>query len=298
MRINELAAKVEQLMHAGGRRADGISKHDAAPGLFLFRRTAPSGLEATIYEPVICLILQGEKQTIVGDRTVRLRAGEYVVFSHALPVSSQITLASESTPYLALVIQLDMAVLRSLYDQVGEAALQSKGARCVEVAPAEAPIIDVMARYVSLIDNPVETRVLAPLVRKELHFRLLMSKSGAMLRSLLNRGSHASNIARAIDRLRSNFRDNLEVADLARSVGMSASSFHKHFKEVTLTTPLQYQKDLRLTEARRLIWSGMHSVTTAAFEVGYESPSQFSREYSRKFGAPPREDLRISEASQ
>lgn len=257
----------------------------------MFREQAPTTFEAMVYEPIACLILQGEKETSVGDEVFTVPEGHCVVVSHDLPVLARITRASARRPYLALVIRLDLAVLRSLYDEVGEATLPTGSARSMEVAPVDEPTADVIGRYLDLLDDPVAARVLLPLVRKELHFRLYMSASGAMLRSLLQRDSHASHIARAIRTLRESYRETLAVAELARSVGMSTSSFHKHFKSVTMTTPLQYQKDLRLTEARRLLRTGASTVTEAAFEVGYESPSQFSREYARKFGAPPRSEL-------
>lgn len=267
------------------------AKHDAVPGLFLLREKAPTEFEAMIYEPIVCLILQGEKETTVGDHVFTVSEGHCVVVSHDLPVLARITRASARKPYLALVIRLDLAVLRSLYDEVGDVSPPSGSACSMEVAPVDEPTADVIARYLDLLDDPVAARVLLPLVRKELHFRLYMSTAGGMLRSLLQRDSHASNIARAIQQLRESFRESLAVAHLAKSVGMSTSSFHKHFKTVTMTTPVQYQKELRLTEARRLLRASAVTVTEAAFEVGYESPSQFSREYARKFGVPPRVDL-------
>ncbi len=166
--------------------------------------------------------------------------------------------------------------------------------RSLEVSPVTESIIDTIGRYVRIAQDPVESTVLLPLVKKELHFRLLRSESGGMLRALSNYDSHASNIGSAIKLLRERFRETLDVSELAKSVGMSVSSFHRHFKSMTMTTPLQYQKELRLTEARRLLRSARKSVSTAAFEVGYESPSQFSREYSRKFGVPPREDQQVA----
>ncbi|MCA9581928.1 MAG: AraC family transcriptional regulator [Myxococcales bacterium] len=271
----------------GGQTAQ---KRDAVPGLFLLRETTRSDFEATIYEPIVCLILQGSKETTVGPETVSLSQGQFVVVSHDLPVLARITEASPQTPYLAVVIRLELAVLRGLYDEVGEMGLQETGAKSLVVSGATPDIVDVLRRYMGLADNAVEADVLAPLIRKELHFRLLMSSSGAMLRSLIRRDSHASNISRAIATLRAEFRNPLEVAELARSVGMSTSSFHKHFKAITMTTPLRYQKELRLAEARRLLRTGTQPVSETALAVGYESPSQFSREYSRKFGKSPRQD--------
>jgi len=287
MTMKQLAARVDQLIGA-----NASVRKDAASRLILLRETEPTRFEAVIYEPIVCLILQGEKETTVGDQTMTVAEGTCIVVSHDLPVLARITRASKKTPYLALVIQLDLGVLRSLYDEVGEASQPTNSARSMEIAPVDESTKRVVERYLDLIDDPVEARVLLPLVRKELHFRLFMAESGGMLRSLLHRNSHASSVARAIKHLRENFHEALDVAHLAKSVGMSPSSFHKHFKSVTMTTPLQYQKDLRLTQARQLLRAGRCSASTAAFEVGYESPSQFSREYSRKFGKSPRADLR------
>ena len=182
-----------------------------------------------------------------------------------------------------------------MYAEVGDVETEvEEEEAALKVAHLDAPTMAVLLRYLDLLDHPKDARVLAPLVRRELHYRLLMSSSGGMLRSLLRRDSHASRIADAIGSLREGFRGPLDIGALARHAGMSPSSFHKHFRSVTRTTPLQYQKDLRLAEARALLRGGRHSVSTAAFEVGYESPSQFSREYSRKFGLPPQSDRRAA----
>lgn len=267
-------------------------------GLHVLRHDAPTQFEATVYHPIVCLILQGAKETTLGERRFDVAAGHCVVVSHDVPVLARIRQASPEAPYLALVIELDLEVLRTLHDRVpdpvaGDEAGAARGAVpgcCMEVAPVDDATRDVIGRYLALASDPVAARVLLPLVQQELHFRLLMSASGAMLRSLLSDASHASHISQAIHLLRDHFREPLTVADLARRVGMSASAFHKHFKLVTTTTPLQYQKDLRLTEARHLLRSAGRSVSAAAFEVGYESASQFSREYARKFGSPPSRD--------
>ncbi len=284
--IQALATRVDSLLQ-NGEYVNGET--DPTLGIHLLREPAPTQFEAFIYEPVACLILQGEKRTTVGEGTFLAAEGHCIVVSHHLPVVARISRASPRRPYLALAIRLELATLRSLYDEVGDPqTAASHSPRSMEVATVDAQTLDVMGRYLDLVTDSVSARVLLPLVRKELHYRLYMSASGGMLRSLLQRQSHASNIAHAIQMLRSSFREPLPVADLARSVGMSTSSFHKHFKSITMTTPLQYQKNLRLTEARKLLRAGgASSVSEAAFEVGYESPSQFSREYARKFGAPP-----------
>ncbi|MBL9109258.1 MAG: AraC family transcriptional regulator [Myxococcales bacterium] len=274
--------------------ADGAATVTPLDGLTLVRSTHPTGFEATLYEPLVCLIVQGSKVTTAGDQTVTLSAGKSVVVSHDIPVLSRIERASPAAPYLALVIRIDLGTLRSLHAEMGDAEAHVAEEGSLKVSHLDAPTMAVILRYLDLLDHPKDARVLSPLVRRELHYRLLMSSSGGMLRSLLRRDSHASRIADAIGSLREGFRGPLDIGALARHAGMSPSSFHKHFRSVTRTTPLQYQKDLRLAEARALLRTGRHSVSTAAFEVGYESPSQFSREYSRKFGLPPQSDRRAA----
>ncbi len=286
MPIEALARQVDRLLTTLGPAAN-----TQMPGLFLLRETAPTAFDAMVYEPIVCLILQGAKETTVGDRRFTIASGQCVVVSHDVPVVARITHASEDAPYVALVIRLDVDVLRGLYDELGEQDGPMPAACCMQVAPVDEATVDVLSRYVGLLEDRDSARVLLPLVRKELHFRLVRSASGATLRSLLRRDSHANHVARAIRALRARFRQRLTVDELAREAGMSASSFHRHFKAVTRTTPLQYQKDLRLTEARRQLRAGRGTVSTVAYDVGYESPSQFSREYARKFGAPPRVDL-------
>jgi len=286
MTLAQLSALVDRCAQKNADTPQCAGTDPDVPGLFFIRRTQPTEIEASVYDPLVCLILQGRKETLVGDRMVEVGAGSCIIVSHDLPVVARITEATLEVPYLALVARLDVGELRSLYDEVGPAALEA-APRAYAVGTIDAPLLDVLTRYVALFDDPDGVRVLMPMLRRELHFRLLRAQHGAMLRTLLLRDSHASNISKAIQDLRVRFREGVEVPALARSVGMSTSSFHKHFKDVTATTPLQYQKDLRLTEAQRLLLIGEHSVSTAAFEVGYESTTQFSREYSRKFGVPP-----------
>ena len=293
MKTEEIAAEVNRYIDQVGGSDEPIWCD--LPGLVVLRRDKPTTFEAALYDPVVCLILQGRKETMIGDRVVRFGAGESLIASHDLPVVSRITEASPDLPYLAIVLMLDLGIVRSLYDQVSvqvsASGAQSGQGHSLDVHETEASLLDALGRYVALLGRPAEAEVMAPLILKEIHFRLLMAPHGAMLRNLIWRDSHASRIARAIARIRQDFRSSLAVADLADAAGMSASSFHEHFKSITATTPLQYQKDLRLMEARRLLSEGTHTVSAAAFEVGYESPTQFSREYARKFGISPRSDV-------
>ncbi len=260
-------------------------------GLTILRSRKPTALEAVLYNPLLCLILQGRKETHLGMRRVSFTAGESLIVSHQLPVISRVTEATEMNPYVALVLELDMGIVRSLYNEVSKVEIEEQHTRTLNVGKTDEALLDAMGRLVDLIDRPLEAKVLLPLVLREIHFRLLLAQHGSMLRQLLRPGSHAERIAEAIGRIKEDYATSLSVAELARVAGLSPSSFHEHFKALTATTPLQYQKELRLLEARRLLMNGTHNVSSAAFEVGYESPTQFSREYSRKFGNSPRKDL-------
>lgn len=284
--------QLEGLIEQASRRvsAPGQGRQQAVkpvPGLLLLRQDAPSSLEASLYDPVLCLVLEGRKQVSIGDQILSFGRGECLLVSHALPVWSRITKA----PYLALVFEVDVATIRNLYDEVTESALETERMRAAEMHRADPRLLDALHRYLALGDSPADAKVLGPLISKEIHYRLLVAPFGGMLRSLIRHDSNASAISRAIGYIRGDIRSPVAIPDLARRVGMSASAFHKHFRTITSTTPLQYQKELRLLEARRLLKTGGTSVTTIAYEVGYESSSQFSREYARKFGVPPSQDV-------
>jgi AraC-like DNA-binding protein len=263
------------------------------PGMILFQQTRCTEFSPTLYEPVVCLILQGMKETVLGDCAFRLAPGDSLLVSHDLPVTARITEASPGKPYLAMVLSLDLSLLRGLYEEVSEAIPggPTGSAKSVAIDKSDPRLIDCLSRFLALAGDPIETKVMAPLLMREIHFRLLMARQGGMLRELLRHDSHASNIARAISRIRRDFRTPMAVPELAREIGMSPSAFYKHFKSITAVTPLQYQKELRLLEAKRLLGVGDESVSAVAYAVGYESPTQFSREFARKFGASPSSQL-------
>ncbi|MCO6407079.1 MULTISPECIES: AraC family transcriptional regulator [Hoeflea] len=297
MTLQELARSVD---HFAGEHAETVKGCETGiAGLFVHRQTRPSPFEATVYNPVICLNLQGCKEVTCGDRTLGFGAGQSLIVSHDVPVMARVTEASAQHPYLAIIVALDIAIIQSLCDEVGETVLDRRQASTLTANATDGRIIEAIARYFALARDPLEAKVMQPLILREIHFRLLTASHGGMLRQLMQRDSHASRISRAIGRIRSGYRAPLAVASLAAEAGMSPSSFHEHFRHVTGTTPLQYQKELRLMEARRLLSMDGLSVSSAAFEVGYESATQFSREYSRKFGAPPRNDVfRAAAASE
>lgn len=288
----DLSHLIDLAMRYSARKA---KDSQGLPGLSIYRRDAESDIEAVIYEPVMCLILQGSKVTSIGDQLVELRPGDALLVSHDLPVVSRITRASVEEPYLAVILSIDLGLVRSLYEQVADAPVPIAMARPLAAGPADPAWLAPLVRYIELMDNPLDAKVLGPSIRREIHYRLLLSPMGGMLRNLLVADSHASRVAKAIQMLRAEFRSPLSVSDLAKTAGMSASSFHEHFKSVTGTTPLQYQKDLRLIEAKALLAD--HSVSEAAYTVGYESPTHFSRDYSRKFGLPPSKDASVPTAA-
>ncbi|MHA6268330.1 AraC family transcriptional regulator [Aliiroseovarius sp. CAU 1755] len=271
---------------------DNSKSFQELPGLSIYCRDAVSEVESMIYEPVVCLILQGSKVTSIGDQRVDLQPGDALLVSHDLPVLSRITKASKQEPYIAVILSLDLGLVRSLYDQVADANPPAADARSLSTSRADPEWLAPLTRYIELMRDPMDAKVLGPSILREIHYRLLLSPIGRMLRRLLIADSHASRIAKAIHMLRVELRSPLRISDLASTAGMSPSSFHEHFKSVTGTTPLQYQKDLRLIEARGMLLDQGQTVSEAALSVGYESPTHFSRDYSRKFGLPPSKDVR------
>lgn len=282
---------------------DGVAT--GVPGLYAYEFPAPTVPTVSLYVPIACLTMQGGKALELGSTVHHFVPGDTTIVSHDLPVTSRITQASGETPYRALVMAIDLTVLRSLYTQMADLGLTegavedtasspSADIASVSVGPAAPGFIDALARYFTLAEKPAEVAMLAPLIQRELHYRLLMTPHAAGLRRLLPVNSHDSRIGRSIQHMRQHFRRPLAVTDLARLAGMGVSSFHAHFRAITATTPLQYQKDLRLIEARRLLGEGELSVAATAYDVGYESATQFSREYARKFGTPPSRDPALS----
>lgn len=286
--LTELALRVAQ--HTPAACDGDVVVPTCISDLTLMRADRPTPIEHTCYEPVICLILQGSKQIEFGSHGVRAGRGQSIIVSHDLPIRTRIVQASAARPYLVAVVRLDVATLRSFADEIDDAHPGHPDQAALEVATAGPEVVDAMSRLVALADQPKDAGVLAPLVARELHYRLLQADHRTTLRRLLRRDSNASRVARAIAWIRENLAEPLSVPELARVATMSPSAFHQHFRQVTATTPLQYQKSLRLLEARRLLSEAGRSVTEAAFDVGYRSSTQFSREYARMFGVSPRAD--------
>ena len=257
-------------------------------GLTTIRATAPSGLVHAISRPLVCLVLQGSKQVVMGSQTFAFAAGDSLLITADVPTVSQITRASVAEPYFSLVLELEPAVIAELAVQIR--ALPSHDGAPVRIEPTDAEVADAALRLMRLLERPASLPVLhAPLLR-ELHYWLLVGRHGAAIRRLGWPESHTQRIARAVGVLRAEFARPLRVERLAAVAGMSPSSFHQHFRGVTSLSPVQFQKQLRLIEARRLMRSDGLSASGAAFAVGYESVSQFTREYGRMFGLPPARD--------
>ena len=258
------------------------------PGLTTVRATAPSGLVHAISRPLVCLVLQGSKQVTMGAQSFAFGAGDSLLVTADVPTVSQITRASVAAPYFSLVLELDPAVIAELALQM-RAVLVADDTP-VRVEPTDAEVADAGLRLMRLLDRPLSLPVLQAQLVRELHYWLLAGRHGTAIRRLGWPDSHARRVARAVAVLRAEFAKALPVERLAAMAGMSPSSFHQHFRAVTSLSPLQFQKRLRLIESRRLMLSEGTSASSAAFTVGYESVSQFTREYGRMFGASPVRD--------
>ena len=260
------------------------------PGLTTIRSATPSGLLYAISQPLVCLVLQGSKQVAMGTQSFSFGAGDSLLITADVPTVSQVTRASAEAPYLSLVLELDPAVIADLAMQMKEEATIADGTP-VRVEPTDAEVADAALRLMRLLDRPASIPVLHAQLVRELHYWLLEGKHGAAIRRLGWPDGHARRVGRAVALLRAEFARPLSVDRLAATAGMSPSSFHHHFRAVTSLSPMQFQKQLRLIEARRLMMSEGRSASSAAFAVGYESVPQFTREYARMFGLPPGKDM-------
>ena len=266
---------------------------EAPGGLRLLHRSSSTPKDHGVSSPALCVIAQGEKEVLLGDELYRYDADRYLVTAAALPTASRVTEASEERPYLGLVLDLDPALVGSVMVETGQAAPGHRAAvRAFDVAPLDAGLLDAVTRLVGLLDAPAEeARFLRPMVTREIVFRLLEGEQGGRLRQIAALGGHAHRIAGALERLREDFDRPLRIEDVAKEAGMSVSSFHHHFKAVTAMSPLQFQKRMRLQEARGLMLSEHLDAASAGHRVGYGDASQFSRDYKKLFGAPPMRDV-------
>lgn len=264
----------------------------AIPGLLLVRREAPTKPFSCMYEPSVLLVLQGPKRIVVGEDAFEWAGHEFVLTSVDMPVISQVLEASKEKPHLALRLKLDQrAIAEMMVDCNLPAPKGQHTGRGMILGEGTLPLFKAFERLIDLLDQPDDIPILAPLIQREILYRLVMSDQGYRLRQIASVGSPSNQVARAINWLKAHYSEPLRIDELAARVQMSPSAFHGHFRTLTATSPLQYQKWLRLNEARRMMLVEHLDATTAAFRVGYESPSQFSREYRRLFGTPPLRDI-------
>ncbi|WP_205699473.1 AraC family transcriptional regulator [Conexibacter sp. SYSU D00693] len=282
------------------RLRDGIDRHAQQPrtstridGLTLFRQAVVRDGVATMYQPSLCVVAGGRKQVVLGDRVFDLGPGDLLVVAVEVPVTGCVVAATPEDPYLGLTVDLDRARLADLLLTLPPArgAAPSAGAAAgIATGQLDGPLLDALARLVGLLDEPQAAPALAPLVERELHFRLLTGDHAPLVRQIATADSHLAQIASATDWIREHHAEPMRVEELARRSAMSATSFHRHFKAVTMLTPLEYRTRIRLQEARRLMLVEDLDAASIGLAVGYESPSQFSREYRRHFGATPAAD--------
>lgn len=259
-----------------------------------FYRMAETGTPTyCIYEPCVAIILQGSKEITFGEEACDFAQGTFFVTSVDIPTLARVTAASEPTPYLSIVLKLDLAMLSEVI-QVQAPAKQDvpSQARGFASGMASSEMLDAFTRLATLIEQPLEARLMSDLIKREICVRLLLSSAGQWLRSATRDGYRDKGIVRAIEWLKLHYQQPLHVAELAERSGMASSTLHHNFRKLTGTSPVQYQKSLRLQAARSLMLTDRVDVNTAALRVGYESVAQFSREYTRRFGAPPSRDIK------
>jgi len=290
---NSMEVALEALGKSIARWTDkGDQRVTAIPGLSLYRRYEPTQPTSIMYEPRICMIAQGAKRVLLGDDTFVYDEHHFLIASVDLPTVVQIIKASREKPYLGLVLKLDQREMSQLMaDSNLPPARSQQSSRGMAIGEVTLPLLNGFQRLIDLLAEPKDIPILAPIIQREIVYRLLVGDQGARLRQIASVGSQSQQIARAIDWLKDNFTRPLRIDDLATQVNMSTSTFHHHFRALTAMSPLQFQKWLRLNEARRSMLTDHLDAATAAFQVGYESPSQFSREYGRLFGAPPLRDI-------
>lgn len=282
------------LSNSGGRHGDRLGIMDTpVHNLKVFRREEPTGMEKYFCASSCVMVLNGRKEMVFAGERFSCVPGHYMIMCTEIPVNGRIIEASPQSPLIGILVSLDRDILASL---IYETSLQNRAAGTAKYilgAMADDSIIDPFLRLALLIGKPEEEqRIMSPIILRELYYRVLSGPLGSGLRAMFTRDSGSWQIAKAISLLKEKYRQKLNIETLAQNVGMSPSSFYRTFRNITHTSPLQYQKMLRLTEAQRMMIAERCDAATASYRVGYESPAQFSREYKRMFGAPPREDTR------
>ncbi len=282
----------KELVERVGRaiREDGVM--EPLQGFHLARVSAPLGPVHGVTKASFCVIAQGSKEVLLSDSRYQYDPFNYLLATIELPSISRVLEASKECPYLSLRLELPPSLVGSVMVEIGHASPPSAGdSRAIDVSPLDVNLLDAVVRLIRLLDSPAEARIIMPLITREIIYRLLMGDQGGRLRHLAIPTGYTPDIARAIQRLRQDFDQPLRIEQLAGELGMSVSGFHHHFKAVTAMSPLQFQKQMRLQEARRLMLSEDFDATSAAYRVGYNDASHFNREYKSVFGVPPMRDV-------
>jgi AraC-like DNA-binding protein len=288
-RVQEISRELVERL-AWAMRDEGLV--EPLEGIRLRRASSPSELGHGVSSPSFCVIAQGSKEVLLGDHGYRYDPAHYLISSTALPIATRVVEASPERPYLGVVVVLDPSLVGSVLVEAGHLAPRRHSAvTAIDVSPLDAGLLDATVRLVRLLDSPTDARFLAPLAKRELVYRLLRGAQGSRLHQVVALGGATDPVATAIQRLRSEFDKPLRIEDIARDLGMSVSGFHHHFKALTAMSPLQFQKQLRLHEARRLMLGEGLDAAGAGYRVGYSDASHFTREYKRLFGAPPMHDV-------
>ena len=290
---DELTERIAQAIRHDGT----IEPHK---GLHFKRSSSPTESCHGVSVPAFCVIAQGSKEVLLGNDRYQYDPMHYLLATVELPIVSQILEASKEQPYLSLRLDLDPTLVGSVMVEAGYPSPQSRAnVKAIDVSPLDAPLLDAVVRLVRLLSASAEAQVMMPLVTREIIYRLLMGEQSSRLRHIAVLSGYTHYIALAVERLRKDFKEPLHIKSIARELGMSVSGFHHHFKSVTAMSPLQFQKQLRLQEARRLMLGQNLDATSAAYRVGYDDASHFNREYKRLFGAPPIRDVeRLREAAR
>lgn len=283
----------QELLERLSRAIPGDGAHEALDGLFLARLSKPTESTLAVHKPAFCFVVQGGKQVLLGEEVLWYDPGHYLLFTVDLPIVFRVEEASHERPYFGLRLNLDPALVASVMMEAGSNTRKGDaGVKAISVNAVDADLLDAVCRLVRLVDDPGGQKVLAPLVKREIVYRLLAGGEGARLGHLVasSRGE-TRRISRAIGWLREHYDEPLKIEEIARDLGMSVSGFHHHFKSVTAMSPLQFQKQIRLQEARRLMLGEDLDAASAGHRVGYEDPAYFSRDYKKLFGAPPQRDI-------
>jgi len=298
--LDNQAELIERIKHS--LPEDGVL--EALEGLFLARASAPMGLIPGVIAPSLCLIAQGSKVFFLGDSQFRYDPDHYLITTLEMPLVSQILEATPDKPYLSILIQLTPSLVGSVIENAGQKAYKGNpNIRAMDVSRMDVNLQDAVLRLVRLVEAPEKMPFLLPLIKQEIVYLLLMGQQGTRLRHLSVHGMYTPNIAKAVEQIRQGFNQQLNIEELANGLGVSVSGLYHQFKTVTAMSPLQFQKQLRLQEARRLMLNEDFDAASAAYQVGYRDPAFFNREYKKLFGDPPirhvqhlREDIQIRSA--